>query len=156
MGGAWGRAARLGFPVARVAAAPVSDRRRLGWLSGAGAGPLLLVAAAVLPRRPVRPPAAPGAAPHFLRAGAGRGSIVGQPLRDGWRRRRRRRRPSRGTADRHARRRSRRQPRRTAGAGGRRVPPPRPQEESQGGSRRPSATCRRGGGHFVRPGPAAG
>lgn len=74
MGGAWGRAARLGFPVARVAAAPVSDRRRLGWLSGAGAGPLLLVAAAVLPRRPVRPPAAPGAAPHFLRAGAGRGS----------------------------------------------------------------------------------
>uniref|UniRef100_A0A8B9MN74 RNA helicase n=1 Tax=Accipiter nisus TaxID=211598 RepID=A0A8B9MN74_9AVES len=73
MGGAWGRAARLGFPVARVAAAPVGDRRRLGWLSGAGAGPLLLVAA-VLPRRPVLPPAAPGAAPHFLRAGAGRGS----------------------------------------------------------------------------------
>ncbi|XP_074780446.1 nucleolar RNA helicase 2-like [Athene noctua] len=67
MGAVWGRAARLGFR----AAAPVSDRRRLGWLCGAGPGPLLLLAAA-LPRGPVRPPAALGAAPHFLHAGAGR------------------------------------------------------------------------------------
>ncbi|CAN0237288.1 unnamed protein product [Bubo scandiacus] len=72
MGAVWGRAARLGFPAARAAAAaPVSDRRRLGWLCGTGAGPLLLLAAA-LPRGPARPPAALGAAPHFLRAGAGR------------------------------------------------------------------------------------
>ncbi|XP_075010287.1 nucleolar RNA helicase 2-like [Calonectris borealis] len=71
MGGVWGRAARLGLPAARAAAAPVSDRRRRGWLCGAGAAPLLLLAA--LPRGPVRPPAALGAAPHFLRAGAGRG-----------------------------------------------------------------------------------
>ncbi|KAM6089878.1 nucleolar RNA helicase 2-like isoform 2-T2 [Theristicus caerulescens] len=69
MGGVCGRAARLGLPAAR-AAAPVSDRRRLCWLPGAGAGPLLPLLAAALPRRPVRPPAAP----HFLRAGAGRGS----------------------------------------------------------------------------------
>lgn len=73
MGGVWGRAARIALPAARpaAAAAPLSDpRRRLGWLSGGGAGPLLLLAAAaVVPRRPVRPPAAP----HFLRAGAGRG-----------------------------------------------------------------------------------
>ncbi|KAM4670121.1 nucleolar RNA helicase 2-like [Amazona ochrocephala] len=74
MGGVWGRAARLGLPAARAAAAPVSDRRRLGWLSGASAGPLLLLAAA-LPRGPVRLPVALGAAPHFLRAGAGRGSL---------------------------------------------------------------------------------
>ncbi|KAM6416023.1 nucleolar RNA helicase 2-like [Rhynochetos jubatus] len=71
MGGVWGRAARLGLPAAR-AAGPVGDRRRLGWLSCAGAGPLLLLAA--LPRGPVRPPAALRASPHFLRAGAGRGS----------------------------------------------------------------------------------
>ncbi|XP_030342400.2 nucleolar RNA helicase 2-like [Strigops habroptila] len=74
MGSAWCRAARLGLPAARAAAAPGSDRRRLGWLAGAGAGPLLLLAAA-LPRGPVRLPAALGAAPHFLRAGAGRGSV---------------------------------------------------------------------------------
>ncbi|KAM7102195.1 nucleolar RNA helicase 2-like isoform 2-T2 [Ciconia maguari] len=74
MGGVWGRAARLGVPAARAAAAPVSDRRRLGWLSGPGASPLLLLLAAALPRGPVRPPAVLGAAPHFLRAGAGRGS----------------------------------------------------------------------------------
>ncbi|XP_075279241.1 nucleolar RNA helicase 2 [Opisthocomus hoazin] len=71
MGGVWARAARLGFPAAR-AAAPLCDRRRLGWLPGGGAGPLLLLAAAALPHGPVRPPAAP----HFLRAGAGRGSWV--------------------------------------------------------------------------------
>ncbi|XP_064001645.1 nucleolar RNA helicase 2-like [Pogoniulus pusillus] len=70
MGGVWGRAARLGFCATRTAAAgPLSDRRWLGWLSGAAAGPLLLLA---LPRGPVRPPAALGAAPHFLRAGAER------------------------------------------------------------------------------------
>ncbi|KAM6330120.1 nucleolar RNA helicase 2-like [Podargus strigoides] len=73
MGGVWGRAARLGFPAARLAAAPARDRRALGWLCGAGASPLLLLAAA-LPRGPVRPPAALSAAPHFLRAGAGRGA----------------------------------------------------------------------------------
>ncbi|XP_054061167.1 nucleolar RNA helicase 2-like [Rissa tridactyla] len=73
MGGVWCRPARLAFPAARaaaVAAAPLSARRRLCWLPG-GAGPLLAATAvAVLPRRPVRPPDAP----HFLRAGAGRGS----------------------------------------------------------------------------------
>ncbi|XP_030909193.2 nucleolar RNA helicase 2-like [Melopsittacus undulatus] len=74
MGGVWGRAARLGLPAARAAAAPVSGRRRLGWLPGAGAGPLLLLAAA-LPRGPCRLPVTLGAAPHFLRAGAGHGSL---------------------------------------------------------------------------------
>ncbi|KAM6105850.1 LOW QUALITY PROTEIN: nucleolar RNA helicase 2-like [Pterocles gutturalis] len=74
MGGVWGCVARLGFPAARAAAgARVCDRRGLCWLSGGGAGPLLLLAAA-LPRGPVCPPASLSAAPHFLRAGAGRGS----------------------------------------------------------------------------------
>ncbi|KAM6306424.1 nucleolar RNA helicase 2-like [Aegotheles albertisi] len=74
MGGVWGRAARLGFPAARAAAAASGgDRRGLGRLCGGGAAPLLLLAAA-LPRGPARPPAALGAAPHFLRAGAGRGA----------------------------------------------------------------------------------
>ncbi|XP_074965764.1 nucleolar RNA helicase 2-like isoform X1 [Phalacrocorax aristotelis] len=74
MGGVWGRTARLGFPAARAAAAaPVSDRRWLGCLSGTGAGPLLLLAAA-LPSGPLPPPAAFSAAPHFLRAGAWRRS----------------------------------------------------------------------------------
>nr|XP_054493360.1 nucleolar RNA helicase 2-like [Agelaius phoeniceus] len=71
MGAVWGRAARLGLPAARAAAAaavvPASGGgRRLGWLCGAGAGPLLPLLAA-LPRGPARPP-------HFLRAGAGRAS----------------------------------------------------------------------------------
>ncbi|KAM9273595.1 nucleolar RNA helicase 2-like [Morus bassanus] len=74
MGGVWGRAARLGFPAARAAAAaPVSERRWLGCLSGTGAGPPLLLLAAALPRGPRPPAASLSAAPHFLRAGAGRG-----------------------------------------------------------------------------------
>ncbi|XP_067996273.1 nucleolar RNA helicase 2-like isoform X1 [Melanerpes formicivorus] len=74
MGGVWGRAARLGFSAARTAAVvPASDRRCLGWLSGPGSGPLLLLAVA-LTRGRGRPPAALGAAPHFLRAGVGRSS----------------------------------------------------------------------------------
>lgn len=67
MGAVWGRAARLGLPAARAAAVPTSGGgRRLGWLCGAGASPLLPLLAA-LPRGPARPP-------HFLRAGAGRAS----------------------------------------------------------------------------------
>ncbi|XP_030807060.1 nucleolar RNA helicase 2-like [Camarhynchus parvulus] len=67
MGAVLGRAARLGLPAARAAAVPASGGgRRLGWLCGAGAGPLLPLLAA-LPRGPARPP-------HFLRAGAGRAS----------------------------------------------------------------------------------
>ncbi|XP_032922638.1 nucleolar RNA helicase 2-like [Catharus ustulatus] len=66
MGAVWGRAARLGLPAARAAVPASIGGRWLSGLCGAGAGPLVLLAAA-LPRGPARPP-------HFLRAGAGRAS----------------------------------------------------------------------------------
>ncbi|XP_048168100.1 nucleolar RNA helicase 2-like [Corvus hawaiiensis] len=67
MGTVWGRAARLGLPAVRAAVAPASGGgRRLGWLCGAGAGPSVLLSAAL--------PCGPALPPHFLRAGAGRAS----------------------------------------------------------------------------------